>query len=76
MEENLVVPTKVKGQTEINNELKNKLILAARDYKIPVLNKYTDMQELLLLDPIHDVNAQGWPESPESSDNNDKPPVP
>ncbi len=27
----------------------------------PVLQKYTDMQDLLLLDPIHDVDAQGWP---------------
>ncbi len=27
----------------------------------PVLQKYTDMQELLLLDPIHEVDASGWP---------------
>jgi hypothetical protein len=27
----------------------------------PVLNVYTDMQDLLLLDPIHDVDAAGWP---------------
>ena len=27
----------------------------------PVLNKYTDMQDLLLLDPIHETDAQGWP---------------
>ena len=27
----------------------------------PQLNKYTDMQELLLLDPIHDVDERGWP---------------
>ena len=25
------------------------------------LHKYTDMQELLLLDPIHDVDEAGWP---------------
>jgi hypothetical protein len=29
----------------------------------PVLQKYTDMQELLLLDPIHDVDATGWPQA-------------
>lgn len=28
----------------------------------PVLNKYTDMQDLLLLDPIHEVDEAGWPE--------------
>lgn len=27
----------------------------------PVLEKYTDMQELLLLDPIHQVDESGWP---------------
>jgi hypothetical protein len=27
----------------------------------PVLNKYTDMQELLLLDPVHEVTEAGWP---------------
>lgn len=27
----------------------------------PSLNKYSDMQELLLLDPIHDVDEAGWP---------------
>jgi hypothetical protein len=27
----------------------------------PVLNKYTDMEELLLLDPIHEVDELGWP---------------
>jgi hypothetical protein len=29
----------------------------------PVLQKYTDMQELLLLDPIHEVGEAGWPVS-------------
>lgn len=27
----------------------------------PILEEYTDMQDLLLLDPIHEVDAQGWP---------------
>lgn len=29
----------------------------------PLLSKYTDMQELLLLDPIHEVDERGWPSS-------------
>lgn len=33
----------------------------------PVLNAYTDMEELLLLDPIHDVDETGWP-MPKSDD--------
>jgi len=30
-------------------------------FNAPVLSKYTDMQDLLLLDPIHEVDATGWP---------------
>lgn len=27
----------------------------------PVLEKHTDMQDLILLDPVHEVGAEGWP---------------
>ncbi|MEH2247877.1 PqqD family protein [Nostoc sp.] len=30
-------------------------------FELPSLKKYTDMQDLLLLDPIHDVDDAGWP---------------
>jgi hypothetical protein len=30
-------------------------------FEKPVLQKYTDMQDLLLLDPIHEVDEMGWP---------------
>lgn len=33
----------------------------ALDFAPPLLEKFTDMEDLLLLDPIHDVDAQGWP---------------
>jgi hypothetical protein len=26
-----------------------------------VLNRYTDMQDLIVIDPIHDVDETGWP---------------
>jgi hypothetical protein len=32
-----------------------------RPFEPPILQKYTDMQELLLLDPIHEVDETGWP---------------
>jgi hypothetical protein len=32
-----------------------------RQYAEPELSAYTDMQELLLLDPIHEVDESGWP---------------
>jgi hypothetical protein len=33
-------------------------------FEEPVLNCFTDMQELLLLDPIHEVDDMGWPTRP------------
>ena len=30
-------------------------------FRAPDLQKYTDMQYFLLLDPIHEVEAAGWP---------------
>jgi len=34
---------------------------ATTAYMKPGLEKFTDLQELLLLDPIHDVDESGWP---------------
>jgi hypothetical protein len=33
----------------------------------PKIEKYTDMEDLLLLDPIHDVQETGWPRTPEKA---------
>jgi outer membrane protein assembly factor BamB len=33
-------------------------------YAAPQLSTYTDMQELLLLDPVHEVDEAGWPSTP------------
>jgi hypothetical protein len=30
-------------------------------FSTPMLQKFSDMQELLLVDPIHEVKPQGWP---------------
>ena len=30
-------------------------------YAAPVLEKFTDMQDLILLDPVHEVGDEGWP---------------
>ncbi len=32
-----------------------------RAYQAPLLEVYADMQDLLLLDPIHDTDDVGWP---------------
>ena len=33
-------------------------------FEPPALRKYTDLEALLLLDPIHDVDGSGWPSTP------------
>jgi hypothetical protein len=32
-----------------------------KPYQMPNFVKYSDMQEMLLLDPIHEVSEAGWP---------------
>lgn len=36
---------------------------AAGPFVAPTLSKYTDMQDLVLLDPVHEVGDTGWPEA-------------
>lgn len=39
-------------------------------FEPPLISKYSDMQELLILDPIHDVSDAGWPNTkPENNSN-------
>ncbi len=33
----------------------------------PYLEKHTDMAELILLDPVHEVDSMGWPHRPEDA---------
>lgn len=40
---------------------------ARRPWVAPSLERFTDLQSLLLLDPIHDVDASGWPHPPTSA---------
>ena len=42
----------------------------AAAYTAPELERFTDLTDLILLDPVHDVTAQGWPH-PRGSDGAD-----
>jgi hypothetical protein len=53
--ENLLVPT-VGKPTQSRDGWET-----AAAYATPELHKYTDMQEMLLVDPIHEVTEEGWP---------------
>jgi hypothetical protein len=58
----------------IDNLIDEELIIACNNCKrkaskldlnendpLPVIEKFSDMQELLILDPIHEVGEGGWP---------------
>jgi hypothetical protein len=57
--EALIVPAE-NGATTANGALNGAQIKREKFIR-PALKKFTDMQELLLLDPIHEVDAAGWP---------------
>jgi len=35
-------------------------------FRAPQLEKFNDMRELILLDPVHEVDSRGWPHLPEA----------
>jgi hypothetical protein len=35
------------------------------EFSAPEIENFTDMQDLLMLDPIHEVDVEGWPKQPE-----------
>jgi hypothetical protein len=62
VEEELIVPIEGEGTPAATSQ--NGAILGDEspgEFTPPKLEKYTDMQDHLLIDPIHDVSAAGWP---------------
>jgi len=61
-QENLIVPVDGTGALDLAHlELPSNNGHEKPAFNPPLLHKYSDMQELLLLDPIHDVDDAGWP---------------
>ncbi len=50
-----------------NQNLAGKIPEKKEAFQAPVFEKYSDMQEFLLVDPIHEVNEAGWPHKKEKS---------
>lgn len=44
-----------------NQPKEHQLSLPSVNYGVPTLEIFSDMQEILLLDPVHDVDESGWP---------------
>jgi hypothetical protein len=68
----IVVKEKEESRGAIDLKTESKAEGKKPDFEAPVLNRYTDMQDLLLLDPIHEVDETGWPiQKPDLSNENE-----
>jgi hypothetical protein len=60
--EGLVAPTDSGGNGAATPVPSSEAASAERaPFKPPAVEKYTDMQDLILLDPVHEVDERGWP---------------
>jgi len=46
---------------EENSTVAGKVFSEKIPFEVPLIEKFTDMNDLLLLDPVHDVDEKGWP---------------
>jgi hypothetical protein len=60
-QENIIVSDGVREPERFEESVQISLETEKLSFEAPALQKYTDMQELLLLDPIHEVDEAGWP---------------
>jgi len=65
-EEGLIVPDETK-ESESTKSFHNKNNIGSETEKLifesPVLSKFTNMQEFLLVDPIHEIDYTDWPKN-------------
>ena len=61
LDEKLIVEDSGSATMDLTDEQISEKMKEFASYESPVMNKYTDMQDMLLLDPIHDTDEKGWP---------------
>jgi Coenzyme PQQ synthesis protein D (PqqD) len=61
MAHELIRGTPTESAGVLSDELELTHVNGSGEFRAPVLNVYADMKDLLLLDPIHDVDEVGWP---------------
>jgi hypothetical protein len=48
-------------KSEKENDIPSEITVEKLSFEAPIFEKFTDMNDLLLLDPVHDVDEKGWP---------------
>ncbi len=57
----LLVPADVVGAVAADASGESYSPPAKTAFVTPELTRYTDIEDMLILDPIHEVDASGWP---------------
>ena len=62
--EKLLISSEIKNNQEINIPVETNQDIKVDNnvIKIPTLQRFTDMQDFLLVDPIHEIDYEKWPE--------------
>lgn len=63
-EEGLIVPDGVQptaGRKKTDTSHGTEVAKQKKDFELPVLNKFTNMQDFLLVDPIHEIDYSDYP---------------
>jgi hypothetical protein len=71
-QENLIVASTEPGPASDPTPADSSSSAPRPTFPAPQLEKFTDMQELILLDPIHEVDDTGWPNSKGAPRKNDE----
>lgn len=73
-QESLIVTVETSGikkNQSLKERSERKPATEKLSFERPMLQRYTDMQDLLLLDPIHEVDETGWPTAKPNVQNED-----
>jgi hypothetical protein len=62
--ERLAVPVDLNGSAPAFERRQEDAATNSPPFQLPVFHKFTDMQDFLLVDPIHEVDDAGWPHTP------------
>ena len=63
IEEKLIVAVDNEAGKNVSKIIESDHNVLKIEFVTPKLHKFSDMQDLLLLDPIHEVDEAGWPYS-------------
>jgi Coenzyme PQQ synthesis protein D (PqqD) len=59
--EGLIESAAENGEGQLDAAVPEEEGASGEAFSAPVLEKHTDMQDLILIDPVHEVDSRGWP---------------